>query len=168
MSLLYKLIIPFLDENITKEDISPEAGFVDAYCRDINRPYLEHFIFLLYDAQINTKEAHLREIKFSKLKTIHSKKIYVKDNHYYYVYAFPIINPAIDNLLLGIRPTTIESNIVLVKFYGIEDVDIINYLFKGSTWGNLNSTLPEEDYVPTISDIRNMKKGRAPKLELDL
>ena len=153
MTLLYKLIIPFLDEHLTKEDISSEAGFIDAYCKDINRPQLEHFIFLLYDAQLKTKEAQLREVKFSKLKTIHSKKVYVKDNHYYYVYAFPIINPAIDNLLLGIRPMNIESNVVLVKFYGIEDTDIINYLFRGSTWGNLNHTLPEEDNVPTISDL---------------
>jgi hypothetical protein len=32
-----KLIIPLLDPNLTKEDLSEEAGFVDAYLYDINQ-----------------------------------------------------------------------------------------------------------------------------------
>ena len=67
MSLQMKLIIPLLDKSLTKEDISPEAGFVDAYNYDINRPALENCVFLMYDAYTRTPESNRRYGKFEKL-----------------------------------------------------------------------------------------------------
>ena len=47
-NLTTKLIIPLLDDNIVLEDVSEESGFVNAYTDDINKPFYDNHIFLLY------------------------------------------------------------------------------------------------------------------------
>ena len=69
--LLAKLIIPLLDDNITREDVSPNSGFVGIYTEDINKPYLDNHIFLLYDSEVNTIEAMNRHKKFKLLDDIY-------------------------------------------------------------------------------------------------
>ena len=70
-------IVPLIDPNISLVDISVESGFVNAYTEDIDRPYLEDKVFMLYDTSVNTVESMNRYLKFSKLDTLHHIK-YIK------------------------------------------------------------------------------------------
>ena len=151
LSRMFKLIIPFLDESLTKEDISPEAGFVGAYNKDKNRPYIENCIFLMYDNSVLTKQAHLTKLKLDKLKTLYNKKTMLIDNKSYDLYAIKIIdihNNTINNFLSGIRATNRNCFPVLVKFYGAED-GYMNAYFCGSpsewSWSTCDNIVPEED-----------------------
>ena len=48
MSTQMKLIVPLLDDNITADTISEEAGFIDAYTWNKNEPYIDNCIFLMF------------------------------------------------------------------------------------------------------------------------
>lgn len=74
MQLQFKIIIPLIDPNISKEDLSPEAGLIDVYSSDINRPWLDHHIFLLYEDK-PTKESKHREVHFIHNSHIWTTKI---------------------------------------------------------------------------------------------
>ncbi len=148
---MFKLIVPFLDESLTKEDISPEAGFVDAFNKDKNRPYIENCIFLMYDNSVLTKQAHLTKLKLDKLKTLYNKKTMHIKNKSYDLYALKIIdshNNTINNFLSGIRATDKRCFPVLVKFYGAEDSYINAYFQAGPSewmWSICDHIVPEED-----------------------
>ena len=73
MSTQIKLIIPLLDPNLTKEDLSEEAGFVDGYLYDINRPSLCDNVFLMYKANTNNIAAVHREDKLKDSPYVRSK-----------------------------------------------------------------------------------------------
>ena len=60
-------ILPLIDDSITLDDISINSGFINAYTEDINRPYLEDKVFLLYDSKVNTAESMNRFRKFRDL-----------------------------------------------------------------------------------------------------
>ena len=49
------MIIPLIDESFTTDDFSKEAGFIDAFDTDINKPYLDNHIFLMYDPNVKTR-----------------------------------------------------------------------------------------------------------------
>ncbi len=66
-----KLMIPLLDKNIRKEDLTKEAGFVDAYVFDKNRPAIDNCIFLMYDLSKTTKETGQREHHFANCTNIY-------------------------------------------------------------------------------------------------
>ena len=70
-NLTTKLIIPLLDDNIVLEDVSEESGFVNAFTDDINKPFYDNHIFLLYKS-VDTIESLRRFQKFNKLTTIHN------------------------------------------------------------------------------------------------
>lgn len=84
-------IVPLIDPNISLTDISVESGFVNAYTEDIDRPYLEDKVFMLYDTSVNTVESMNRYLKFSKLDTLHHTKYIKIDKKHYILYCFNII-----------------------------------------------------------------------------
>lgn len=91
MQLQFKIIIPLLDPNISKEDLSPEAGLIDVYSSDINRPWLTRHIFLLYEDK-PTKESKHREVHFIKASHIWTTKIVNIDGKVYTLYTACISN----------------------------------------------------------------------------
>ncbi len=68
MSTSLKLLIPLAIDPIPLEMLSKEAGFIDAYTHDLNKPYLEDKIFLMYEADFNTNEKAIRFEFFCRLK----------------------------------------------------------------------------------------------------
>jgi hypothetical protein len=161
MSLQMKLIIPLLDKEITKEDLSPEAGFIDAYSYDINRPAIENCIFLMYDADSRTDEANRRYGKFEKLSTLRSSKVIYVDKKAYIVYAFVIIDTDIKNLLKGVRHTKNASYLRFVQFWGTGDGVVNHYLLVPTTCFNYEArSVPEEDYRPTLDELWAIQKER--------
>ena len=55
MSTQIKCILPLIDERLTRNDISKESGFVNAYLYDQNRPSLEQCCFLLFVIFVRSK-----------------------------------------------------------------------------------------------------------------
>ena len=161
MSLQMKLIIPLLDKEITKEDLSPEAGFIDAYNYDMNRPSLDNCIFLMYDANKRTEKANKRFQKFEKLSTIRSHITIYVNNKPYSVYAFVIINHDIWNLLKGLRHTKTSSYSQFVQFWGASDGAVNRYIVRPTEPFNYEvHSVPEADYQYTLSELRAMNKER--------
>ena len=91
MANVIKLIVPLLDKSFEKEDISEESGFVEGYLQDINRPYLDNHIFLLYDGKLDTVAKLKRDEKIRKMPTLYGRyTIHIK-NVPYLLYVFSII-----------------------------------------------------------------------------
>lgn len=160
MSTLEKLIIPFLSDSITREDVSEEAGFLHLYTSDINRPYMDDCIFLLYDVETKTKEARLREFKFRSLKEISYSKCIRINNKYYMLYIFPIINKDIERFKNGLRHSSKDGFIKILKFWNGSDEKITEYLMGTLlSYDHTDISVPEEDYIVTLQERRLNKKG---------
>lgn len=153
MSTQMKLIIPLLDPNITKDDLSEEAGFVDAYCYDINRPSLIDNIFLMYKADTNNKKAVLREEKFNNSKYIRSKKFIKVNDVDYIIYAFTIINNDIRMLKRGLPLSTIKNYSKILSFWEGKDENVNKaMLWTSEPYSVQTEQVPEADYYPSKSD----------------
>lgn len=77
-----KFVVPLLDDNLVKEDLCIESGFVDAYTRDCNRPWHSNNVFLLYELK-NTNEALVTFMKLTKLDTLKTwYPLKIKGKHY--------------------------------------------------------------------------------------
>lgn len=161
MSYHLKFIIPLLDEEITIDDLSPNAGFVDAFTDDINRPYLDRHIFLLYINTLDTKEAYDRTIKFKSLKSLYNaidvriKGVLCK------VYAFCITNPAINYIVKNVFMLNDSDKLRILQFWKTTDSDINEFFIKSidTVLHNFNRcSVPEWDYEKMYVRIQN-KKG---------
>ena len=86
MSTQIKCILPLIDERLTKNDISKESGFVNAYLYDQNRPSLEQCCFLLYDNSVRSKQQMLTWTKLRQLKLLRSIKVIYVNKKSYTVY----------------------------------------------------------------------------------
>lgn len=144
-------IVPLIDDNITLTDLSVESGFVNAYTEDIDRPYLEDKVFLLYDSSVNTKESLARSKKFSQLDTIHHKKYLKINKKHYTLYCFNLVKYKRDILSLrsvgkAERP---EASLEINRFWCSMTVpDLVNRLFLSFyTYGEgIKAALPPSDY----------------------
>lgn len=147
-----KLIIPLLDDNITHNDISYESGFVNAYTEDKNRPYLEDYIFLLYDSSFNTIESLNRFLKFRQLDTLYSTRYIKIDKKHYTVYTFTKANnrSAINNIIQG-STAPVNAKLEIYNFWKIVPSESYNYeiFLPQYRFGEFaTATMAEEDYYP--------------------
>lgn len=162
MSLQFKLIIPLLDEQITRKDISPAAGFIDAYSEDINRPYLDNHIFLLYASSVLTNESFETEKKLSSSKNLYGKyKIYI-GNTYFILFAFTIINRSIKDIMNNACALSNTDKMRVITFWGLTDADVNRYMLNPlyvmySKF--VNNVIPEEDYKPEFKVYWDKKSG---------
>lgn len=143
------MIIPLLDPTITKDDISEEAGFVDGYLYDINRPSLTDNVFLMYRTHTNDIKAVRREEKFNKSPYIRSIRYVRIHDEMYVIYTFVILNKDIRSLKLGRPLSTVKNTFRILSFWHGND-STVN---KAIVWPNESYTVqtegvPEEDYVP--------------------
>lgn len=151
MNKVSKLIVPLLDDTLTREDLLPDSGFVDAYTEDINRPYLEDMVFLMYKSK--APKALLRFIKFKKLDTIHSTRYITINKEHYTVYAFNKVKNKkdINNLISGKDISSTNNKLRIYNFWQKSEIESlidrifgIHYRFSDS----IREILPEEDYYP--------------------
>lgn len=157
MTTQMKLIIPLLDSHLTKEDVSPEAGFIDAYACDKNRPWMTNEIFLMYSKK-DTLQYRLTEHKLCHLDSLaHTRVIYVNKQPYI-IYALSIIDLDIKNLLKGLRHTKISSHLRFVQFWGSTD-DLVNrYLAcPNEVISTQIASVPEEDYLESLDSAFHRK-----------
>ena len=153
MSTQMKLIIPLIDPNITKEDLSEKAGFVDAYLYDINRPSLTDNVFLMYRTDTNDKSAIHREEKFKDSPYVRSKTFIHVNDVCYVIYAFNIITQDVRLLKRGLPVSTIKNNSRILSFWEGKD-DAVNkaILWTSEPYSVQTQTVPEADYYPSSAD----------------
>lgn len=161
MSTQIKCIIPFASDTLTKEDITKQAGFVDAYIYDQNRPSLENCLFLMYDDTVDTKESKMRWMRIRNQKLLRSIKHIRVNKKQYTVYTFQLFDSFARYLFKGRVPTGNRATRVL-QFWGLDDDELNNRLHSTSIqiFGVDNSSVPEDDYEPTIDDMRRVYKNR--------
>ena len=127
MSIHYKLIIPLLDKNIKLEDISKESGFVGIYTCDINRPYIENCLFMLYRRTTDPQCIKTRE-KLSNLPNLYGKRNVKIKGLQYVLFYFTIdrtIRFIIKNAFEFISE---EQKIQIYKFWQFKDAKINEYM----------------------------------------
>ena len=161
MSTQIKCIIPFAVDTITKNDITKQAGFVDAYIYDQNRPGLEYCLFLMYDDTVNTKESKIRWMKIREQKFLRSIKHIRVNNKPYTIYTFQLFDSFSRYLFKGRIPTGDRATRVL-QFWGLDDSDLNSRLLDSSNriFGVDNSSVPEDDYAPTIEEFERIYENR--------
>ena len=153
MSTQIKLIIPLLDPSITKDDLSEEAGFVDGYLYDTNRPSLVDNIFLMYNANTSDIKAVRREEKFKNSPYLKSKKLINIDDKCYIIYAFTIINNDIRLLKRGLPLSTIKNSNRILSFWEGKDSSVNKaMLWTTEPYSLQLEQVPEADYYPSKSD----------------
>ena len=158
-----KLIIPLLDENITKEDLTKESGFVDAYVFDKNRPYIDNCIFLVYDISKPTKETGAHEHRFYKCTNIHNTHVAFINGKSYKIVAFKMIGKDIKSLYNGFKPKEYCNTMRILSFWRgyDEDVNKTMLINKPERISRDWKTIPEYDYLPEPQMGFGRKKGEA-------
>lgn len=160
MSTQIKLIIPLLDPNITKDDISPEAGFYNAYIYDINKPSLVDNIFLVYKLGVNDKKARAREERFKESKYIKSTRYAKIDGEWYIVYVFVILNKDINFIKQALPTSSVKNTFRILSFWKGSDNAVNNaVLYPSEPYSIQTEHLPEEDYTPSAIDCYALKYG---------
>ncbi len=145
MSNIYKAIIPLIDENISLDDIQ-DSTFIGCYTEDINRPYLDNHIFLLYEWG-NNKSSKVF-YKFRGMKSFYGYKvIYIKGKSFI-VYTFTS-NKNINILKNGNMILGDITKLRILRFWQFSDKWITYNIMRGTiTCDPPTSILPEEDYLP--------------------
>ena len=147
MSTMYKMIVPLLHKEITKDDIDPKKGFIGIYSKDTNRPYITDCIFLVYKFD-TTENSFFRESKFAELGITKNKKLTYINGICYKVFAIPITNSDIKRLLKGLMVSSYDNKSRIIKFWNFDEGDINKIMFTpGSTFNYEESSIPEEDYM---------------------
>lgn len=146
-------IVPLLDDNLTWRDLTIESGFVNAYTSDINRPYLEDKVFLMYDSEVNTRESLERFCKFRGLDTLYNTRYITINKHHYTVYCFdnPNYKKDISNLQVNGKTYSAEAKREIATFWNNVPVpELANRLYyEHYRFGeSISAQLPEEDYYP--------------------
>lgn len=164
MSTMYKTIIPLLGDCLKKEDFTEDAGFVDVFSEDINRPYLDNHIFLMY--KFDTKESSwFRNKRFMDSGIVQNSKMMRINNTCYIVYAIPIINNQVKRIHKGLNVSTYDDKMKIVKFWNFEEGDVNTLMFKpGATFNYEHKTIPEEDYAEEHAQLRVYKKAGVPSI----
>ena len=149
MNTQMKLIIPLLDENLSQELFTPEAGFINAYSADINCPFLDNHIFLLYDADMSVPTNYYRNEKMMKMPNLYNRRIVRIKGILLMIYVFCIKNRAIRHILNGhIFLTDKESYDILTFWDRPQDV-CMALITKTVLVDTSNAVVPEQDYQPT-------------------
>lgn len=165
MSQHFKFIIPLLDKNITLDDLSYDAGFIDAFSADINRPYLDHHIFLLYLAKTDTKEAYNRMTKFKSLPSLSSETEITLKGKLCKLYAFCIVDKTIYKILDNILSFSNDNTERIMTFWKCTDEDINKYMVDPLHYSTynlhnyINHVVPEQDYVKTCTRVHEKSQG---------
>lgn len=158
-----KLLIPLLDDKIKKEDLTEDAGFVDVYVFDKNRPSIDDCIFLMYDLSKKTKAAGDREHRFHYCTNLYNTKVSFINGKAYKIFAFKLIGKDTREIYNGFKPKEYNNVVRILSFWRGYDEDVnktmlINNLKRLSRdW----KTIPEYDYLPGPQMGFGRNKGEA-------
>lgn len=149
MSLPEKMIIPFLDEELTVYDLYNTPGFEGLYLHDINRPYLDNHVFLLFSFDSLSSASIDRWSKLKKMKCVYATRTVKIKGKLYDIFTFPIMNNQIRNILKGNFVLSDKDKLRIFKFWNFTDDDVNKYMLTGSIPISFEEkTIPEEDLSP--------------------
>lgn len=163
MSTQIKLIIPLLEEDLTKEDFTQESGFVGAYIYDKNEPSLLSHIFLMYDSENRDYKKAKTIEKLNKLKSLYARRLIRVNGHFYVLYTLSMIGKKLKDLLKGI-PSFEEADITkTLGFWDLKEDDVNRILLGIDPLLRIdNTSVPEEDYlIPDITTESGYKESLA-------
>lgn len=151
MSKLKKVVFPLIDEGLSIDDLSEEKGFVDMYFEDINRPYLDNHLFLLYNW--NDKRSSEVFYKYKSLPTFYGYRVMYINNVPYIVYTF-ISNSLINRLKNGAAILRDINKQRILQFWQFSDAWITLNVMRGTvTCDPPEDFVPEEDFIPSTETI---------------
>lgn len=152
MSLQEKMIIPLLDNEITKEDIL-SSSFSGFYNYDVNNPQLDNNIFLLFKYKLNN-ESVLRDKRFLKSPNLYKSEFVTINKDHYVLYTFVISNMSIKHIMDNSMILSDKDLIKIYKFWNFCDEDINKYCITNKV-NNIfkDSKVPEFDFTPNWEDI---------------
>ena len=152
MSKIEKLIAPFIDDSLTTDDFSEDTGFVLMSDEDINRPWLDNHIFLLYKWGDNKSIKVF--YKYKKAKSFYGFKIMYIKGEPYIVYTFTS-NSLINRLKQGVAILRDVNKQRVLQFWQFKDAWITLNVMRGTiTCDPTLSIVPEEDFMPDIQTNR--------------
>lgn len=162
MSITDKLIIPLLDNTLTFKDVSPEAGFIALYTEDINRPYLDNHVFLLYDLDNTSADAYNANKKLQSSKYLYNSYNVRIAGHAFKMYVFAIISKAIKNIKRNAFTFSDAEKMRIFAFWNFTDKDMNAFLLDplhllGVMF--VRTVVPEEDYIPSHDALCDEKSG---------
>lgn len=146
MSNISKVIVPLVDEKLSLEDLSDKEGFEGIYFEDINRPYLDDHIFLMYnwDDKKSTKVFY----KFRNMKSFYGYKIIYINRVPHIVYTFTS-NSLINRLKRGTAILRDVNKLRILQFWQFKDAWVALNVARGTVISDPPTEIvPEEDYLP--------------------
>lgn len=147
MNTQLKLIIPLLDEELSPDLFTPEAGFLNAYDTDINRPFLDNHIFLMYDSDLSYPGNYKRNERIMKMKNLHNRIMIRIKGILVMIYTFCITKLQIKQLLNGRNILNDDEKYDILEFWN-KDITICMALITNKSFGKLdNAIVPEQDYI---------------------
>ena len=156
-----KLIIPLLDDSLTKEDFSKSAGFIGGYTYNKNNPSLLNHVFLLYKNNRDTYENAKTIEKLNNLKSLYKWKTIRVGGNFYILYTISLVGPTLKKLLQGIPSFKEEDIKKTLKFWNMEEDDVNRILLGIDPLLAIdNTSVPEEDYsIPDITTESGYKES---------
>lgn len=152
MTILEKIVIPLIDENLNIGDISPNSGLIDSYTSDPDKPFLEEGIFLVYDDTLRTEDTKKAASKLNSLSSLRYTYVKYVENKPYFVYNF---YPTTEwkKLLTGHIVLTPKQTKRIIEFWG-ELSEVSDYICSNKNkYITPNHPMPLEDYMPSMFDI---------------
>lgn len=160
MCLHEKFLLALVDNELTREDISEKNGFIGLYIGDINRPYLDKHIFLMYSAD-NVQAGAVDVLKRLQTYKNYYNRYFIKiKGKPYVLYAFIKMNKDIEKVIQGKILTSLDLDSLkrVFKFWDFEDKDVNDYIFFRNEYVIPTfSEVPEEDYKPKLKLVYNEK-----------
>lgn len=151
MSKLKKVVFPLIDDGLSADDLSEETGFVDMYFEDINRPYLDNHLFLLYNW--DDKKSSKVFYKYKKLPTFYGYKVMYINKIPYIVYTFTS-NSLINRLKNGTAILRDINKQRILQFWQFSDAWITLNVMRGTVICDPpEDSVPEEDFMPDAETI---------------
>ena len=152
MSNITKTIIPFIDNNLSLDDFSENEGFVGVYYEDINRPYLDNHIFLMYNW--DDKKSTKVFFKFKNIPSFYGYKIIYLSKKAYIVYTFTS-NMLINRLKNGTCILRDVNKQRILQFWQFKDAWVTLNTLRGTiVCDPPKDILPEEDFMPDEETIK--------------
>ena len=145
MSHVKNAAICLLDDKITFNDIGPESGLVDAYFYDLDRPFLDNHIFLMYDPESKGKYVSSAIYRMKQLDSFYNSRTITVHGKPYYVYCYTT-NPVINKLKKGAVICNNAQKLRLVNFWKGKDPWIVNNVFGGT------KIIPKDDSALPLDD----------------
>ena len=140
-----KLIVPLLDGGFTSDLFTPKAGFVDLYTDDINSPWLDNHVFLLYLADLSDIDNYKRHEKMLQMKNLCCYRYVRIQGVLLLEYAFCRVTNSIRQLLKGRNILTDNEKYDILQFWD-NDHAVCMAISTNMSFDPCNAVVPEQDY----------------------